>query len=65
MIALSTDGLRNSFYSDTSFANKMAEIYKNEKNGDDKHLRYIKNMFSKLTRESAFQDDVSAAFYVF
>mgnify|MGYP001069170263 FL=1 len=65
MIALSTDGLRNSFYSDTSFANKMAEIYKNEKNGDDKHLRYIKNMFSKLTRESAFQDDVSAAFCVF
>lgn len=64
MIALSTDGLRNSFYSDTSFADKMAEIYKNEKNGDVKHLRIIKTLFSKLTRESAFQDDVSAIFAV-
>lgn len=62
MIVLSTDGLRNSFYSERAFGNKIKEVEKCAEN-EGKHLvKRLKVLFARLTRESVFQDDISAIF---
>ena len=62
MLALSTDGLRNSFYSDDGFSKKMKEIGDIKPNEGRSPLRCLKSLFVRLTRESVFQDDISAIF---
>lgn len=66
MLVLSTDGLRNSFYDDGDFGKKLTEIESLVKEKGTKRLsRPLKRLFCRLTRESVFQDDISAVFGAF
>ena len=60
MIVLSTDGFRNSFFHEKFFAEKLKDMYVFEQRSDANCVRQIKKLFEKLTRESIFQDDISA-----
>ena len=60
MLILSTDGLRNSFYSERAFADKLYAIYKYATEGKfDRSKRNLKNLLTSLSRNSAYQDDIS------
>lgn len=61
MIMLSTDGFRNSFYDDDDFCAKVGEIYLSLQKRGTKHFsRTLKRLFTRLTRESVYQDDITA-----
>ena len=59
-VLLATDGLRNSFLSDSLFEKKMLEISRaahlNSREAKPSRLRLL---YEKLSRESAYQDDIS------
>lgn len=59
-VILATDGLRNSFFSEAGFKEKVKEL-SDEAHSLKKPLRQgrLKRLCGKLSRESVFQDDVS------
>lgn len=59
-VILSTDGLRNSFFSASLFEKKIKEISKSSYMAD-KEIRTsnLKRLYQKLSAESVFQDDIS------
>lgn len=60
MLILSTDGLRNSFYSERAFVDKLYAIYKYATEGKfDRSKRNLKNLLTSLSRNSVYQDDIS------
>ena len=66
LIMLSTDGFRNSFMADEDFCNKIEEIHQLIcTRGIQKLSRPLKRLFCRLTRESLYQDDISAVIGAF
>lgn len=65
MLILSTDGLRNSFYSERALEHKIRIVAECAELESKRISKKLKALFSKLTQESVFQDDISAVFLRF
>ncbi len=66
MIVLCTDGFRNSFFDDGDFVLKLEDIYASVcKKGTRPLSRPMKRLFARLSRQSVYQDDISAVFGAF
>ncbi len=65
VLLVSTDGLRNSFFSDTAFCQKvlaMAETARTQ--GARTMSRRLRRLYEKLSRASVYQDDISSVMAV-